>query len=106
MARSISAVDSITPGSALLAPTARGRRRGWGCADGGGGCGCWLPGPFPPGPRRPLSSTLDRVGWNAELVGRDLRAGVEALEEQPGAGLALGGVTLPLALADVGLIDE
>ncbi|WP_396641864.1 dihydrofolate reductase family protein [Microbacterium sp.] len=53
-----------------------------------------------------VSSTLRGVDWNAELVTGDLRREVERLKEQPGAGLSVGGVTLPLALADLGLIDE
>jgi dihydrofolate reductase len=31
---------------------------------------------------------------------------VEQLKREPGEGLFVGGVTLPLALADLGLIDE
>jgi dihydrofolate reductase len=53
-----------------------------------------------------VSSTLDRVDWNAQLVRGDLAAAVRELKQQPGEGLATGGVTLPLALADLGLIDE
>jgi len=53
-----------------------------------------------------VSSTLDHVGWNAELVRGDLRTAVEQLKQQPGKGLLTGGVTLPLALAELGLIDE
>ncbi len=53
-----------------------------------------------------VSSTLDRVDWNAELVRGDLRTAVEELKQQPGKGLGTGGVTLPLALAELGLIDE
>jgi dihydrofolate reductase len=53
-----------------------------------------------------VSSTLDCVDWNAELVRDDLKQAVERLKAEPGEGLALGGVTLPLALADLGLIDE
>lgn len=53
-----------------------------------------------------VSSTLDRVDWNAELVRGDLRAAVERLKREPGNGLATGGLTLPLALAEMGLIDE
>ena len=53
-----------------------------------------------------VSSTLDRVEWNAELVRGDLGQAVQRLKEQPGKGLFTGGVTLPLALADLGLIDE
>src|SRR6516165_3193113 len=53
-----------------------------------------------------VSSTLDRVDWNAELVRGDLRAAVEQLKRESGKGLFLGGVKLPLALAELGLIDE
>ena len=53
-----------------------------------------------------VSSTLDRVDWNAELVRGDLGKAVQKLKQQPGRGLATGGVTLPLALAELGLIDE
>lgn len=53
-----------------------------------------------------VSSTLPSVDWNAELVRGDLRAAVEALKAQPGGVLATGGVTLPQALAEMGLIDE
>jgi len=53
-----------------------------------------------------VSSTLDRVDWNAELVRGDLGKAVQQLKQEPGKGLFVGGVTLPLALADMGLIDE
>ena len=53
-----------------------------------------------------VSSTLERVDWNAELVRGDLGKAVEQLKRQPGKGLSLGGVTLPLALAELGLIDS
>jgi dihydrofolate reductase len=53
-----------------------------------------------------VSSTLDRVDWNAELVRGDLGEAVQRLKEEPGNGLFVGGVTLPLALAERGLIDE
>ena len=53
-----------------------------------------------------VSSTLDRVDWNAELVRGDLGKAVTELKRQPGKGLFTGGVKLPLALADLGLIDE
>jgi dihydrofolate reductase len=53
-----------------------------------------------------VSSTLDRVDWNAELVRGDLEKAVRQLKREPGNGLATGGVTLPLALAEMGLIDE
>ena len=53
-----------------------------------------------------VSSTLDRVDWNAELVRGDLETAVRRLKEEPGNGLFTGGVTLPMALAELGLIDE
>jgi dihydrofolate reductase len=53
-----------------------------------------------------VSSTLDRVDWNAELVRGDLGKAVQKLKQEPGKGLLVGGVTLPLALAELGLIDE
>jgi dihydrofolate reductase len=53
-----------------------------------------------------VSSTLDRVDWNAELVRGDLREAVGQLKRESGKGLFVGGVKLPLALAELGLIDE
>ena len=53
-----------------------------------------------------VSSTLPSVDWNAELVRGDLATAVRRLKEQPGKGLLTGGVQLPLALAQLGLIDE
>lgn len=53
-----------------------------------------------------VSSTLDSVDWNAELVRGDLGTAVRRLKQEPGEGLFVGGVTLPLALAELGLIDE
>ncbi len=53
-----------------------------------------------------VSSTLDRVDWNAELVRGDLGRAVQQLKLEPGKGLLVGGVKLPLALAELGLIDE
>ena len=53
-----------------------------------------------------VSSTLGRVDWNAELVRGDLGKAVQRLKEQPGKGVFVGGVKLPLALAELGLIDE
>ena len=53
-----------------------------------------------------VSSTLDHVDWNAELVRGDLEKAVQQLKQQPGNGLMTGGVTLPFALAELGLIDE
>jgi dihydrofolate reductase len=53
-----------------------------------------------------VSSTLTRVDWNAELMRGNLRSAVEQLKREPGNGLFVGGVKLPLALAELGLIDE
>jgi dihydrofolate reductase len=53
-----------------------------------------------------VSSTLDRVDWNAELLRGDLEEAVQHLKREPGKGLFVGGVTLPMALAELGLIDE
>jgi dihydrofolate reductase len=58
-----------------------------------------------------VSSTLERVDWNAELLlgnlGRgDLSEAVEQLKRESGNGIFLGGVTLPQTLAELGLIDE
>ncbi len=53
-----------------------------------------------------VSSTLAEVDWNAELVRGDLGEAVRQLKQEPGEGLYVGGVTLPLALTELGLIDE
>lgn len=53
-----------------------------------------------------VSSTIARVDWNAELLRGDLETAVRRLKDQPGNGLLTGGVTLPMALAELGLIDE
>jgi dihydrofolate reductase len=53
-----------------------------------------------------VSSALERVDWNAELVRGDLGQAVQRLKQEPGKGLFTGGVTLPQALAELGLIDE
>ena len=53
-----------------------------------------------------VSSTLGRVDWNAELVRGDLGKAVQQLKRESGKGLLMGGVKLPLALAELGLIDE
>jgi dihydrofolate reductase len=53
-----------------------------------------------------VSSTLDRVDWNADLVRGDLGKAVRRLKSEPGKGLLVGGVALPQALAELGLIDE
>jgi len=53
-----------------------------------------------------VSSTLERVDWNAELVRGDLGKAVEQLKREPGQGLFVGGVKLAQALTELGLIDE
>jgi dihydrofolate reductase len=53
-----------------------------------------------------VSSTLERVDWNAEIVRGDLGTAVQQLKREPGKGLFVGGVKLPQALAELGLIDE
>ena len=53
-----------------------------------------------------VSNTLEHVDWNAEFVRGDLRKAVEKLKQEPGKGLLIGGVKLPFALAEMGLIDE
>jgi dihydrofolate reductase len=53
-----------------------------------------------------VSSTLDHVEWNSELIRGDVGEAVQRLKDEPGEGLYVGGVTLPLALTELGLIDE
>jgi dihydrofolate reductase len=53
-----------------------------------------------------VSNTLDGVDWNAQLVRGDLEEAVRELKREPGRGLLVGGVKLPLALTELGLIDE
>ena len=53
-----------------------------------------------------VSSTLKSVDWNAEIIRGDLEKSVRALKEKPGKGIGTGGLTLPRALAELGLIDE
>ena len=53
-----------------------------------------------------VSSTLDRVDWNAELVRGDLEKTVRELKREAGKGLFVSGLKLPQALAELGLIDE
>jgi dihydrofolate reductase len=53
-----------------------------------------------------VSSTLDRVDWNAELVRGDLEEAVQQLKRESGKGLFVAGVKLPLALTELGLIDD
>jgi dihydrofolate reductase len=53
-----------------------------------------------------VSGTMDPVDWNAELVRGDLGKAVQQLKRESGKGLLVGGMKLPLALAELGLIDE
>jgi len=53
-----------------------------------------------------VSSTLAQADWNAEFVRGDLGKAVEQLKRESGKGLLVGGVKLPLALTELGLIDE
>jgi dihydrofolate reductase len=53
-----------------------------------------------------VSSTMEKVDWNAEFLRGDLETAVQQLKQQPGKSLFTGGVTLPKALAELGLIDE
>src|SRR5438552_4346414 len=53
-----------------------------------------------------VSSTLDRVDWNAELLRGDLGKAVQQLKQESGKGLFVAGVKLALALTALGLIDE
>lgn len=53
-----------------------------------------------------VSRRIDRVDWNAELIRGDLADAVRQLKREPGKGLFVGGVMLPQALAELGLIDE
>lgn len=54
-----------------------------------------------------VSGTLASVDWNADLIRpHEIETRVRALKAEPGRGLLVGGVTLPLALAKLGLIDE
>lgn len=57
-------------------------------------------------PKYVVSSTLERVDWNAQLLRGDLGEAVTRLKQEPGEGIFVGGVRLPLALAELGLIDE
>jgi len=58
-------------------------------------------------PKVVFSRTLKKPAWNnTRLVKDDAEAEVARLKRQPGKGLFVGGVKLPLALAELGLIDE
>lgn len=53
-----------------------------------------------------VSSTLEKVDWNAELVRGDLAKAVQQLKREAKMAVFVGGVKLPMALAALGLIDE
>ncbi|PTA47940.1 dihydrofolate reductase family protein [Micromonospora sp. RP3T] len=53
-----------------------------------------------------VSNSLKTVDWNAEILRGDLGQAVEKLKQSPGDGLFVGGVKLPMALAELNLIDE
>ena len=54
-----------------------------------------------------VSSTLDRVDWNAELVRGDLGRAIQQLKREVGKGdCSWEAWKFPLALAELGLIDE
>ena len=53
-----------------------------------------------------VSDTLEQVDWNAELVRGDLGTAIRQLKQESGTGLLVGGLKLPLALTELGLIDE
>jgi hypothetical protein len=73
-----------------------------GNATKGGGCAG-----EPARHRRPVAAAPHHhVDWNSELLRGNLAEAVQRLKRESGAGLLTGGVTLPLALAELGLIDE
>lgn len=53
-----------------------------------------------------VSSTRITDDWNTENLLGDPVEAVRSLKAEPGGSLLVGGVRLPLALADAGLIDE
>ena len=53
-----------------------------------------------------VSNTLQQVDWNSELVRGDLAQTVQQLKQEPGKGVAVGGIKLALALTELKLIDE
>lgn len=57
-------------------------------------------------PKVVFSRTLEAADWRADLVRGDPVDAVRRLKEQPGDDLLVGGVRLPVALVDAGLVDE
>src|SRR4051794_21393476 len=53
-----------------------------------------------------VARPLGLVGWDAEVGGGGLGEGGRGLKGEAGQGLFVGGVKLPQALAELGLIDE
>ena len=53
-----------------------------------------------------VSSTLERVDWNAELVRGDLESAVRKLKRASSDGLFVAGVKLAMTLTELALIDE
>jgi dihydrofolate reductase len=53
-----------------------------------------------------VSSTLERVDWNAELLRGDLGKAVQQLKREPGNALFVAGAKLAQALTELRLIDE
>ncbi len=53
-----------------------------------------------------VTSTLESVDWNAEIVRGDLAKAVQQLKQESGEGVFVGGVKLAFALTELGLIDE
>jgi dihydrofolate reductase len=53
-----------------------------------------------------VSSTLEGVDWNAEVLHGDVGQTVRRLKQEPGGSLLIAGVTLGLTLTELGLIDE
>jgi len=53
-----------------------------------------------------VSSTLDRVDWNAEIVRGDVGKAVQQFKRESDTGLFVRGAKPPLGLAELGLIDE
>jgi len=47
-----------------------------------------------------VSATLERVDWNVEFVRGELEKAVQQLKREPGKGLLVGGVKLPLCVRE------